>query len=87
VKRAGLASASEDFTVFARAWNVPSVYWLVGGVDPKTYAEAERAGRVNELPSNHSPEFAPVLDPTLRVGIETMLAAAGAWLIPTGTKP
>jgi hypothetical protein len=63
------------------------VYWLVGGVDPKTYAEAERAGRVNELPSNHSPEFAPVLDPTLRVGIETMLAAAGAWLIPTGTKP
>jgi len=87
VKQAGLASASEDFTVLARAWNVPSVYWLVGGTDPRQYAEAERAGRVNELPSNHSPEFAPVLDPTLRVGVETMLAAAGAWLIPTGARP
>ena len=87
VQQAGLASASEDFTVLARAWQVPSVYWLVGGTDARKYAEAERAGRVNELPSNHSPEFAPVVDPTLRVGIETMLAAAGAWLIPTGNKP
>jgi len=86
VKRAGLASASEDFTVLARAWNVPSVYWLVGGTDARKYAEAERAGRVNELPSNHSPEFAPVLDPTLPTGIETMLAAAGAWLGPTAPK-
>ena len=88
VQQAGLASASEDFTVLTRAWDVPSVYWLVGGTDPRKYAEAERAGRVNELPSNHSPKFAPVVDPTLRVGIEAMLSAAGAWLIPTaGTKP
>lgn len=81
------ASASEDFSEFARAWNVPSVYWAVGGTDRQTYAQAEKAGRVNEIPSNHSPEFAPVIDPTLRVGVEAMLAAAGAWLIPTGTKP
>lgn len=81
------ASASEDFTVFARAWNVPSVYWAVGGVDPQTYAQAKQAGRLNEIPSNHSPEFAPVISPTLRVGVETMLAAAGAWLAPTGAKP
>jgi hippurate hydrolase len=87
VQPAGLATASEDFTVLARAWNVPSVYWLVGGTDPHKYADAERTGSVNELPSNHSPKFAPVIDPTLRVGIESMLAAAGAWLIPTGTKP
>jgi hippurate hydrolase len=87
VQPAGLASASEDFTTLARAWNVPSVYWLVGGTEPKKYADAERTGSVNELPSNHSPEFAPVIDPTLRVGIEAMLAAAGAWLTPAGTKP
>ena len=87
VQPAGLASASEDFTVLARAWNAPSVYWLVGGVDPQRYAQAEKEGRLNEIPSNHSPEFAPVVDPTLRVGIETMLAAAGAWLVPTGTRP
>jgi hippurate hydrolase len=81
------ASASEDFSEFARAWNVPSVYWAVGGADRQTYAQAEKAGRMNELPSNHSPEFAPVISPTLRVGIDAMLAAAGAWLTPAGAKP
>jgi amidohydrolase len=81
------ASASEDFSEFARAWNVPSVYWAVGGTDRQTYAQAEKAGRVNELPSNHSPEFAPVVSPTLRVGLDAMLAAAGAWLTPAGAKP
>ena len=67
------ATASEDFSVFARTWKAPLVFWFVGGTDPQKYAEAEKAGRLNELPSNHSPQFAPVLNPTLRVGIEAML--------------
>jgi amidohydrolase len=86
VRPTGPVSASEDFTVIPRAWNVPSVYWLVGGLDPQKYAEAERSGSLNELPSNHSPEFAPVINPTLRTGIEAMLAAAGAWLTTTNAK-
>jgi hippurate hydrolase len=86
VRPTGPASASEDFTVLARAWGVPSVFWLVGGTDAQQYAEAERNGTLNELPSNHSPEFAPVLNPTLRTGVEAMLAAAGAWLTPAGGK-
>lgn len=73
-------TASEDFGVFGRAWDVPAVFWFVGGTDRGTYDRAERTGRVNELPSNHSPQFAPAVHPTLRTGIETMLAAAGAWL-------
>ena len=81
------ASASEDFSEFARAWNVPSVYWTVGGVDPQRYAEAEKAGRVNEIPSNHSPEFAPVVNPTLQVGIDAMLGAASVWLAPALAQP
>jgi amidohydrolase len=81
------ASASEDFSHFARAWDVPSVYWAVGGTDRQTYAEAEKAGRVNKIPSNHSPEFAPVINPTLRAGVDAMLGAAGAWLAPAGAKP
>ncbi len=80
VQAAGLGTASEDFSRIPHAWNVPSVYWIVGGTDPKKYAEAERTGRLNELPSNHSPEFAPVINPTLRTGVEAMLAAAGSWL-------
>ena len=85
VQPAGNAAASEDFTEFARAWEVPSVFWFVGGTDPELYAEAEKAGTLNELPSNHSPEFAPVLSPTLRTGVETMLAA-GAWLAPAANS-
>lgn len=87
VQPASNAAASEDFTVFARAWDVPSVFWFVGGTDLKRYAEAEKAGTLNALPSNHSPEFAPVLTPTLRTGVETMLAAAGHWLAPEASDP
>ena len=81
------ATASEDVSVLARAWDAPLVFWFVGGTDPQKYAEAEKAGRLNELPSNHSPQFAPVLNPTLRVGIEAILAAAGPWLTAAGAKP
>jgi hippurate hydrolase len=86
VQPASPLGGSEDFTVLARAWEVPSVYWIIGGTDPETYAKAEREGRLNELPNNHSPQFAPVLQPTLRTGIDTMIAAAGAWLVPAGSR-
>lgn len=81
VGRAGTASASEDFSWFARAWEVPQVYWIVGGTDPREYAEAEKNGTMHQLPSNHSSHFLPVLDPTLRVGVEAMLAAASPWIV------
>jgi len=77
------ATASEDFGLFGAAWNIPSVFWVVGGIDPVAYRNAEKTGRLDEIPANHAPNFAPVLDPTLRTGVETMLAAAGAWICST----
>jgi hippurate hydrolase len=74
------ATASEDFGLFGTAWNTPAVFWVIGGIDPATYEEARKAGRVDELPANHAPNFAPVIHPTLRTGIEAMLSAIGAWL-------
>jgi hippurate hydrolase len=74
------ATASEDFGLFAAAWDVPAVFWVVGGIDPEKYKAAEKAGKLDEIPANHAPNFAPVIHPTLRTGVETMLAAAGAWL-------
>jgi len=56
------------------------VFWFVGGPDPDVYAKAEEAGRLNDLPSNHSPRFAPVIHPTLGAGVETLVVAARAWL-------
>ena len=46
----------------------PSVFWFVGGTDPEVYAKAKQDNRLNELPVNHSPKFAPVIHPTLRTG-------------------
>lgn len=80
VKHTGPAPASEDFGCFGTAWHVPSVFWFVGGNDPKIYAEAKASGKLNELPVNHSPKFAPVLHPTLETGVEALVVGALAWL-------
>ncbi|MDR8396564.1 M20 family metallopeptidase [Paraburkholderia sp. USG1] len=76
------AAASEDFSVFGREWGVPYAFWFIGGTDPDTFRKAVDEKKLNEIPSNHSPKFAPVLDPTLRTGLEAMLCAALAWLEP-----
>ncbi len=80
------AAASEDFSVFGREWNVPYAFWFVGGTDAEVYAKAKAEKKLNTLPSNHSPQFAPTLHPTLRTGLEAMLCAAGAWLDPRDTS-
>src|ERR1700726_1879054 len=80
VRQIGPAPASEDFGSFGTEWHVPSVFWFVGGTDPNVYDEAKKAGRVNELPVNHSPLFAPVIHPTLQTGVETLVVASQAWL-------
>src|SRR5207302_2574559 len=82
VVETGPASASEDFGSFGAEWHAPSVFWFIGGVDPDTYAKAERDGRLSELPTNHNPKFAPIIHPTLETGIETLVAATCAWLAP-----
>jgi amidohydrolase len=76
----GPASASEDFGSFGVEWDAPSVFWFIGGVDPDTYAKAEREGRLSELPTNHNPRFAPVLHPTIETGVEALVTGACAWL-------
>ena len=82
VRETGPAPASEDFGSFGAEWQVPSVFWFVGGTDPETYEKAKSEGRLNEIPTNHSPLFAPVLHPTLEAGVEAMVVAALAWLAP-----
>ena len=80
VRETGPAPASEDFGSFGTEWHSPSVFWFVGGTDPQVYAKAKAANRLNELPVNHSPMFAPVLHPTLRTGVETLVVATRAWM-------
>lgn len=80
VHHTGPSPASEDFGCFATVWQVPSVFWFVGGTDPAAYAKAKAEGTLNKMPVNHSPLFAPVLHPTLETGVETLVVAALAWL-------
>lgn len=77
--------ASEDFGSFGAEWHTPSVFWFVGGIDPAIYAKAKEASRIGEIPTNHSPRFAPVIHPTLETGVEALVVAAQAWLSSKAT--
>ena len=71
VETIGPALASEDYSYFV-AQGIPSLYFSFGGADPAQYARAKAAGET--LPSNHSPLFAPDVDPALRTGITAEVA-------------
>lgn len=60
---------SEDFGALGAAIGVPSVFWMFGGHDA---AILEGEGPV---PVNHSPFFAPAIEPTLSTGVQAALTA------------
>jgi hippurate hydrolase len=62
---------SEDYAFFIEQ-GVPSLYMSLGGADPQKYAENRAAG--TEMPSNHSPFFAPDADLAIRTGIKAEVA-------------
>ena len=62
---------SEDFSFFVEQ-GVPGFYFSLGGADPQKYAEAKASGE--HLPSNHSPLFAPDVDPALHTAIDAEVA-------------
>ncbi|MEU9947580.1 peptidase dimerization domain-containing protein [Streptomyces sp. NPDC047939] len=73
-------NASEDVGVFGEALGVPTVFWFWGGLEAESTIAAFTEGRVDELPSNHSAAFAPVVEPTLSTGVEALVVAALTWL-------
>ncbi|MFI2640363.1 amidohydrolase [Streptomyces sp. NPDC018610] len=77
----GLHTASEDMSKIPEAFGAPFTYWAIGGIDPDRYAEAAAKGTVDQdIPVNHSPRFAPVVQPTLDTGVRALTTAALAWL-------
>jgi amidohydrolase len=62
---------SEDFSYYVKE-GVPGFYFSLGGADPAKFAEAKANGTM--LPSNHSPLFAPDVDPALHTGITAEVA-------------
>ena len=77
-------SASEDFGILGERGGFPSTFWFVGSTEPARFIEALEQNRVQQdIPTNHSPHFAPLQDPTLAAGVEAMVVAARQWLSPT----
>jgi amidohydrolase len=64
-------TASEDFSYFVEQ-GIPGFYFTLGGADPQQFAEAKATGTM--LPSNHSPLFAPDVNPALHTAIESEVA-------------
>ncbi|WP_312397059.1 amidohydrolase [Kocuria sp.] len=60
---------SEDFGALAEAIDVPSVFWFFGG-HPAEVLEGD-----GPVPVNHSPFFAPVMEPTLSTGVKAAVTA------------
>ena len=73
----GQQTASEDFSDIPTALGVPYTYWGIGCTDADTYNRAAAAERVaQDIPVNHSPAFAPILQPTLDTGTQALVVAA-----------
>ncbi len=49
------------------------MYFGIGGDDPAMLADFARQGK--PVPSNHSPYFAPVPEPTIRTGVMVLTLA------------
>ena len=80
----GQLPSSEDVQVLATATGAPITYWLLGGADPTPFAAATSIEQFIEvagtIPSNHSPQYHPIPDPTITLGVTTLVAAAREWL-------
>jgi amidohydrolase len=64
-------TASEDFSYFVEQ-GIPGFYLSMGGANPEKFAQAKAAGE--NLPSNHSPLFAPDPSPSLHTAITAEVA-------------
>ena len=78
VKRMLPIPPSEDFAEYGGA-GVPSMFFLVGVNDPNEVEASKQPGG-KPLPSNHSPFFAPVPEPSIKTAMKTMSLAVLATL-------
>jgi amidohydrolase len=63
----------EDFSRFAST-GAPVCMYFLGTIDPERYAESRKPGG-KPLPSTHNDGYAPLPEPSLKVGVRTMTLA------------
>ena len=66
-------TASEDFSAFLNQ-GVPGMMFFIGVTDPQQFADSLKPGG-KPVPFNHSPFFAPVPEPSIKLGVRAMSLA------------
>lgn len=77
----GAGAGSEDVGILATSSGAPLSYWLLGGADPSQFTTGDMSDpALLTVPSNHSPRYAPVVQPTLAFGVRALVTATRSWL-------
>lgn len=74
------ALGSEDFGILGSAINKPYAFWFWGGIDHEVWDKHEKEGTLDDIAVNHSPFFAPVVQPTIGTGVDALVVAALTFL-------
>ncbi|RLL93597.1 hypothetical protein CFD26_100919 [Aspergillus turcosus] len=74
-------NVSEDFSTLGTCRGIPCCFWFIGGIDVELWDKTLGEGnRTDEIPGNHSALFAPVIQPTMRAGVDALCLAALTFL-------
>ncbi|KAL3957014.1 hypothetical protein ACCO45_007592 [Purpureocillium lilacinum] len=80
-------SFSEDFAILATSVGKPYCFFTYGCVDEELWDRAEREGSISQtVAANHSSKFAPVIMPTLKVGMDGYTLGALSFLVSATTR-
>ncbi|EED20476.1 amidohydrolase, putative [Talaromyces stipitatus ATCC 10500] len=81
-------NVSEDFSTLGTSKGVPCCFWFIGGIDPELWDRVLKAENpTEEIAGNHSALFAPVIQPTMRVGVDALspfqatMSTFGQWSV------
>ncbi|RFU80538.1 amidohydrolase [Trichoderma arundinaceum] len=70
-----VTTASEDVSILATTVGARLVIWFFGSTDPEQWDKALQNGTLNQIPYNHSPLFAPMIE-SLDIAVDAMSLAA-----------
>jgi metal-dependent amidase/aminoacylase/carboxypeptidase family protein len=72
-----VTTISEDFPILATSQGKPCLFWHWGGIEASFWDEkAAKGTTMRDVPANHTSNFAPVMGPTMRTGIDAFVIAA-----------
>jgi metal-dependent amidase/aminoacylase/carboxypeptidase family protein len=75
-----ITTIAEDFSILGTSQGRPCAFWHFGGTDESLWDRKVSEGKMEDVPMNHSSNFAPVIHPTMRTGVKALCIAALTFL-------